>query len=289
MSFHKSRESYFSLSLFISVPHCCPPVLAGWNRMSQQHARLADGDAAPGDDSAPGQEPPTTTPTQQVVQPQKADCNESVPQVCVLPDGEMVFLSKDNPYARSFAESNGGGAGAPSSDPYAVPVPEPLLANFQQPIILERMGRIVRLLALFDLVRASAGPGARRSPCPHRPRVAPQIFSLMNVLANLWPAAITAIMAYCGYVGARMFRRDLTRVYLFYVILIAIVRISVTVQWALAPNVSASAQIFLVISSVLQLVIAHFVWRFYSLLPTTEEESRFIQYVAEAQAGRGIV
>lgn len=128
------------------------------------------------------------------------------------------------------------------------------------------MGRIVRLLAMFDL-----------------------IFSLMNVLARMWPAAITAIMAYCGYVGARMFRRDLTRVYLFYLIFIAVVRISVTVHWAMVPDVSASAQLFLVVSSVLQLVIAHFVWRFYSLLPTSEEESRFVQFVAEQQAGRGLV
>jgi membrane protein YdbS with pleckstrin-like domain len=111
----------------------------------------------------------------------------------------------------------------------------------------------------------------------------------MNVLARMWPAAITAIMAYCGYVGARMFRRDLTRVYLFYLIFIAIVRISFTVKWSIEPDVSTSAQVFLVISSVLQLVIAHFVWRFYSLLPTTEEESRFIQFVAEHQSGRGLV
>lgn len=111
----------------------------------------------------------------------------------------------------------------------------------------------------------------------------------MNVLARMWPAAITAVMAYCGYVGARMFRRDLTRVYLFYLIFIAIVRISVTVHWAMVPDVSTSAQVFLVISSILQLVIAHFVWRFYSLLPTSEEESRFIQFVAEHQLGRGLV
>ncbi|KAG8459888.1 hypothetical protein KFE25_010937 [Diacronema lutheri] len=165
------------------------------------------------------------------------------------------------------ADSSGHDAsGRPGDDPYAVPIPPALLASFQQPIILERMGRIVRLLAMFDL-----------------------IFSLMNVLARMWPAAITAIMAYCGYVGARMFRRDLTRVYLFYLVFIAIVRISVTVHWAMVPDVSMSAQVFLVISSILQLVIAHFVWRFYSLLPTTEEESRFVQFVAEHQSGRGLV
>lgn len=125
-----------------------------------------------------------------------------------------------------------------------------------------------------------------------------QILSLMNVLAQLWPAAITAIMAYCGYVGARMFRRDLTRVYLVYLVFIAIVRISVTVHLSVVSShhesgeeefVAPAAQVFLVVSSVLQIVIAHFVWKFYSLLPTTEEESRFVQYIAENQAGRGLL
>ena len=33
--------------------------------------------------------------------------------------------------------------------------------------------------------------------------------------------------------------------------------------------------------AIVQLVIAHFVWRFYSLLPTSLEEARFVQFVAE--------
>jgi hypothetical protein len=77
----------------------------------------------------------------------------------------MVYLSKDNPYARTYAEHadpNGyDGNGRPGDDPYAVPVPPMLLANYQQPLILERMGRIVRLLAMFDLVRA---PDPRAAP-----------------------------------------------------------------------------------------------------------------------------
>ncbi|KAJ1635726.1 hypothetical protein T492DRAFT_964398 [Pavlovales sp. CCMP2436] len=202
------------------------------------------------------------------LRPPLREDSEPIPQVAVLPSGEMVYLSKENPYNRAFAENNAEpGTYGPGDDPYAAgSIPPALLAQYQQPLILERMGRIVRLLAMFDL-----------------------IFSLMNVLARMWPAAITAVMAYCGYVGARMFRRDLTRVYLFYLIFIAIVRISVTVHWSIEPNVSFSAQIFLVVSSLLQLVIAHFVWRFYSLLPTSEEESRFIQMVAEHQSGRGLV
>jgi len=200
-----------------------------------------------------------------------------MPQVAVLPSGEMVYLSKDNPYTRTYqehADSQQYDANYSPDDPHAVPLPHSLLASYQQPLILERMGRIVRLLAMFDL-----------------------IFALMEVLAHMWPAAICAIMSYCGYVGARMFRRDLTRIYLVYLVFVAVIRISFAVNLVVQStrgmdmqgNMPASAQVFAAVSGLLQLVITHFVWRFYTLLPTTEEEARFVQFVAEHQASRGLV
>ena len=51
-----------------------------------------------------------------------------------------------------------------------------------------------------------------------------------------------------------------------------------------APSAPASLPIYLSLTAVVQLVIAHFVWRFYSLLPTTVEQARFVQYVAEQHA-----
>ena len=86
----------------------------------------------------------------------REDSSGSVPQVAVLPSGEMVYLSKDNPYARTYAENADPSAQHDSmgvgDDPYAIPLPHSLLATYQQPLVLERMGRIVRLLAMFDLV-----------------------------------------------------------------------------------------------------------------------------------------
>lgn len=125
--------------------------------MSPQHSRLAeDGDGGQQQRQEPAP-PPAAAPAASSTSPPRAEENgEPLPQVAVLPSGEMVYLSKDNPYARTYAEHVGQGEfgtnGQPHDDPYAVPVPPALLASYQQPLILERMGRIVRLLAMFDLV-----------------------------------------------------------------------------------------------------------------------------------------
>jgi len=128
-----------------------------------QHARLAESEADEPRTLAPAAAPTGSSATggASTGSPQRADeGGEPLPQVAVLPSGEMVYLSKDNPYARTYAEhadsSGHDASGRPGDDPYAVPIPPALLASFQQPIILERMGRIVRLLAMFDLVRAAA-------------------------------------------------------------------------------------------------------------------------------------
>eukprot|EP00966_Prymnesium_polylepis_P146143 3375637-Prymnesium_polylepis.1 len=46
--------------------------------------------------------------------------------------------------------------------------------------------------------------------------------------ARRWPAAIAAGMSYCGYLGARTFRRDLSRVYLVYLVLFALARVALS-------------------------------------------------------------
>ncbi len=149
----------------------------------------------------------------------------------------------------------------------------------------------MRLLALFDMA-----------------------FSLMHAMADMWPAAIATVMSYSGYLGARLFRRDLTRVYLIYITLFALARVALAVHFFVAPlpgtparparpsrygvaplitrlflvflaaAASSSLPIYLSLTALVQLVIAHFVWRFYRLLPTTIEQARFVHYVAEQHA-----
>ena len=130
------------------------------------------------------------------------------------------------------------------------------------------MGRVVRLLATFDMV-----------------------FSMMHAVQEAWPAAVAATMSYCGYLGARTFRRDLTLVYLVYLTVFAAARLIVrsvtyvansTEETELAQISAVSA--VLVLNTVLQLVIAQFVWRFYTLLPTSVEAARFVQQVSEHRA-----
>ena len=64
-------------------------------------------------------------------------------------------------------------------------------------------------------------------------------FSLMHAVAEMWPAAIAAMMSYCGYLGARTFRRDLTRVYLVYLVLFAIARVVLSVSGRIASHASS--------------------------------------------------
>ena len=52
----------------------------------------------------------------------------------------------------------------------------------------------------------------------------------------------------------------------------------------LAAAAPSSLPIYLSLTALVQLVIAHFVWRFYTLLPTTIEQARFVHYVAEQHA-----
>lgn len=184
------------------------------------------------------------------------------PQAAVQPDGTVVMLlSPSNPYAAAAAAEQGVNE-APPIDPLALE--RAVLERFQGPLQLERMARIVRLLAMFDIV-----------------------FSLMHAMADMWPAALATVMSYSGYLGAKLFRRDLTRVYLLYLTLFALARVALSMHFLLTPlpaSAPASLPIYLSLTAVVQLVIAHFVWRFYSLLPTTVEQARFVQYVAEQHA-----
>merc|ERR1711871_1304754 len=87
-----------------------------------------------------------------------------------------------------------------------------LMRIYRPALQLERMARLVRLLAMFDMA-----------------------FSLMHAVSTMWPAAIAALMSYCGYLGARTFRRDLTRVYLIYLVLFAVARVALSVHFSFSP------------------------------------------------------
>lgn len=126
----------------------------------------SDSQAASSYVSLVGSEAPAASSSARLSSASRDDAREEVPKVAVLPSGEMVYLSKDNPYARTYVEHADtrdlDPSERPDEDSASVPVPEPLLASFQQPLILERMGRIVRLLAMFDLVRARPPAAAAR-------------------------------------------------------------------------------------------------------------------------------
>lgn len=183
------------------------------------------------------------------------------PQAAVQPDGTVVMLlSPDNPYAAAAAAAEQEVNPANEAPPFDPQV----LEQFQGPLQLERMARIVRLLAMFDIA-----------------------FNLMHAMGDMWPAALATVMSYSGYLGAKLFRRDLTRVYLLYLTIFAMARVGLSMHFLLTPlpaSAPASLPIYLSLTAVVQLVIAHFVWRFYSLLPTTVEQARFVQYVAEQHA-----
>lgn len=99
--------------------------------MATQHQRLAEHEDEP--PAYPPAAAPAAAPTAAPSSPPRADeSSEPTPQVAVLPSGEMVYLSKDNPYARSYAEHTGVEHDPSNGDPYAVPVPPALLATYQQ-------------------------------------------------------------------------------------------------------------------------------------------------------------
>ena len=121
-----------------------------------------------------------------------------IPEGKEIPDGSLVMLSAANPYSEAQKQAAAAEDAAQRQALSEVTV----LA-----IRLERRARVVRLLALFDM-----------------------IFSMMHAMTDTWAASFAAIMSYCGYLGASTFRRDLTGVYLFYLILFAFTRISLSIR-----------------------------------------------------------
>lgn len=196
----------------------------------------------------------------------KASSQEAPPQAAQMPDGTIVILSAENPY-RQAAESVPAEAASPPEHPPQVAITAADLHHFYRPAMqLERMARLVRLLAIIDMA-----------------------FGLMHAMADTWPAAIAALMSYCGYLGARTFRRDLTRIYLVYLMIFALIRVIVSARFIMQSSPegsSASLPVYFSMTALVQLVIAHFVWHFYSLLPTTNQQARFVQYLAEQHSAR---
>ena len=93
----------------------------------------------------------------------------------------------------------------------------------------------VRLLAMFDMAFSLMHAVADMCASPHVEGLGPaptaRTLALKPLpLASRWPAAIAAIMSYCGYLGARTFRRDLSRVYLVYLVLFALFRVALSVR-----------------------------------------------------------
>ncbi|KAL1505127.1 hypothetical protein AB1Y20_008886 [Prymnesium parvum] len=188
-----------------------------------------------------------------------ASAARGAPQAAMMPDGTIVMLSPENPYHSALAIGEPPVEAQPSDAAI-----QATLALLRPALQLERMARLVRLLAMFDMA-----------------------FSLMHAVAEIWPAAIAAIMSYCGYLGARTFRRDLSRVYLIYLVLFALARVALSAHFIfspLPPNTPPSLPMYMALTAIVQLVIAHFVWRFYCMLPRSATEARFVQHIADLQA-----
>jgi len=178
------------------------------------------------------------------------------PRVAEMPDGSVVMLSPDNPYCSEAGSQRSDGA-ADGGDSVVCVLPQFISAALR----LERMARVVRLLAIIDMV-----------------------LSMTHLFVSVWPAVMAVGMSYCGYAGAKMFRRDLTRVYLAFLVLFAATRVTLCSRYLLASDelgLSPSMRVHLTLSAIIQLVIANFVWRFYCLLPTSLDEARLVQHVAE--------
>lgn len=187
------------------------------------------------------------------------DAVDFIPQAAIMPDGQLVMLSPENPLAPQNLAQATSEAGSTNE----IPVMQFSMAAMQQiyqpALQLERMARVVRLLAMFDMT-----------------------FSLMHAVSDMWPAAIAAIMSYCGYLGARTFRRDLTRIYLLYLMLFAFARVLLSARYSIAvEDAPPSLPIYMSLTALVQLIISHFVWRFYCLLPTSNEQARLVQFFSE--------
>jgi len=206
----------------------------------------------------------------------KADSGEAAdeqpqpqPKAVVMPDGQVVLLSPANPL-REAAESATGQA-QPEDGPqpadsdnthiyFTADLPSREHEIVMRALYLERMARVVRLLALIDMV-----------------------FSAMQVITS-WPAAIAAAISYCGYLGAKTFRRDLNRIFLIFLILCAVGRAFAALHFIFSPplpHLPPSLPFYLSLSALLQLIIARFVYRFHCMRPTTEEGARLMQDTAE--------
>ena len=62
------------------------------------------------------------------------------------------------------------------------------------------------------------------------------------------------------------------QVYLVYLVLFALARVALSAHFILSPlpaKAPSSLPLYMVLTALVQLVIAHFVWRFYSMLPNT--------------------
>jgi len=180
-----------------------------------------------------------------------------VPCVAEMPDGSVVMLSPDNPYSCEAAAGTQRRNGATEGDDAVCLLPQFISAALR----LERMARVVRLLAIIDMV-----------------------LSMTHVIVSVWPAVMAVGMSYCGYAGAKLFRRDLTQVYLAFLMLFAAGRVAICTRYFLVSDelgLSPSMRVHLTLSAGIQLVIAHFVWRFCSLLPSSLLEARLVQHVAE--------
>ena len=187
--------------------------------------------------------------------------DSATPQAAVMPDGSLVMLSPSNPFGAAIAKAR-------LVEPQDLGVNDAAFEQFYRPALeLERMARVVRILSLFDLV-----------------------FSLMHAFAAMSPAALVALMSYSGYIGARTFRRDLTRIYLTYLVLFALARVVLSARLfaaeasgdpAMAGAASHNVAISTAVAAGVQILIATFVWRFYSLLPTSLAQARLLQLVSE--------
>ncbi len=219
---------------------------------------------------------------------------ENPPQACIMPDGTICALSSTNPYVKAAQAAERARRAAEEETANLALRAEVGMRAFS----LERRARVVRTCLFSDLASCQHH-SCNNTHAPHPSRsdaCAPQVrllavfdmvFSLTHAMVDTWPAAAASLMAFCGYLGATTFRRDLTRIYLVYLVLFALTRIALSlhvVLFAVESHAQGSGALsaYTAMAAFFQIFIAHFVYRFYSALPTNLNDARFMQFVSDS-------
>lgn len=172
----------------------------------------------------------------------------------INPDGSISYISQCNPY---LSEPNTDQENESQNNINIIMDNEQILSINQDFIylayLLERMGRIIRYCAMFDV-----------------------IFSLIYFLMGSWLDFIGIIASGLGYYGTVRFKRPCIIIYFIYLCFVTLFRFSSPFIIPLLVNyidypkdiVVNGLYNYNIISGILELIIAYFVYKFLRLIPS---------------------